>query len=90
MHLFGDTDFAARFPSVVAMLLTGILLAAVLWRAVGAQQDMLTILINSSAALSIGAAKMCMTDAVQLVFVTIAQLCLFRKRVGIMGSIGST
>src|SRR5215218_4271498 len=35
MHIFGDNDFAARFPSGIAMTLTLTLLAIMIYRAIG-------------------------------------------------------
>src|SRR5581483_1753177 len=78
MKLLGATDaFAARLPSAVAMLLTLILVAVVVWRVTDPQRALWTTLILASCALSIASAKMCLTDAVLLLFVTIAQVCLY-------------
>lgn len=87
MKLFGDTAFAARLPSVVAMLLTLTFLALVLPRRIGRKRTALTILILASSVLSIAAAKLSLTDSVQLLWITIAQACLYTiifKRAGWM------
>ncbi|HVT87387.1 MAG TPA: glycosyltransferase family 39 protein [Tepidisphaeraceae bacterium] len=76
MSIFGDTDFAARLPSVIGMGLTLVVLGIFLYRAVDPDRAVLTVPIMATAGLSIAAAKMCLTDAVLLFFVTIAQLCL--------------
>ena len=78
MRLFGDTAFAARLPSVVAMLLTLALLAVTLYRWIGPARALWTVFIFATSGLVIAAAKMSITDAVLLLFVTIAQLCLFQ------------
>lgn len=78
MAVLGDTDYAARLPSVIGMVLTLILLAIICWRTLGPPMALMTILVLSSAGLSIGAAKMCLTDAVLLLFITGAQLTLYR------------
>jgi 4-amino-4-deoxy-L-arabinose transferase-like glycosyltransferase len=77
MAALGDTAFAARLPSVVGMTLTLVLLAVVLSRAVGRRRALWTVVVLATSGLSIAAAKMCLTDAVLLLFVTTAQLCLY-------------
>lgn len=76
MSVFGDNAFAARLPSVVAMLVTLIGLAIVICVTIGAQRAVWTIFILSTSGLVIAAAKMCLTDAVLLLWVTVAQVCL--------------
>jgi 4-amino-4-deoxy-L-arabinose transferase-like glycosyltransferase len=76
MKCFGTNEFAARLPSVVAMLLTLGMLSLVLPRAVGRRRALWTTLILATSALAIAAAKMCLTDSVLLLFITAAQLCL--------------
>jgi 4-amino-4-deoxy-L-arabinose transferase-like glycosyltransferase len=76
MKIFGDTAFAARLPSVIGMTLTLVLLAVTVYRAVGRRRATFTVLVMATAGLSIAAAKMCLTDAVLLLFVTTAQICL--------------
>ena len=78
MAVLGDTAFAARLPSAVAMLATLAILAAALAREVGSNRALWTVFIFGSCALAIGSAKMCLTDAVLLLFITIGQLCIYR------------
>ena len=77
MKLFGPTALAARIPSAVAMVGTLTMLGVVLKGTVGAQRASLTILIFASSAIVIASAKMCLTDAVMLFFLTAAQLAMF-------------
>jgi 4-amino-4-deoxy-L-arabinose transferase-like glycosyltransferase len=76
MTLLGDTAFAARLPSAIAMLLTLIVVVVVIDRTIGSRRALWTAFILATSGLSIAAAKMCITDAVQLLWVTIAQMCL--------------
>jgi 4-amino-4-deoxy-L-arabinose transferase-like glycosyltransferase len=68
---------AARLPSSIAIVLTLILLAAVLRPIVGEAQTFWTILIFGTSGLVVMSAKMCLTDAVLLLFVTASQICLY-------------
>jgi len=77
MRVFGENEFAARFPSVVGVMATQILLAAMLWRCAGPRRALWTVFIFATSALTIAAAKMCITDGVLIFFVTAAQLILF-------------
>ena len=77
MRFFGDNAFAARFPSAVGMTTTLLILAIVLRRAIGAQRALLTVFIFATSAVVIGSAKVSLIDAVLMVFLTGAQLCLF-------------
>lgn len=77
MKVLGTTPRAARLPSAIAMTLTLILLAAALWRRVGPRRTLYTIAIFGSSAMVMASAKMCLTDAVLLLFLTGAQLSLF-------------
>ncbi len=81
MAAFGRTGdagaFAARFPSAAATTLLLVLLSAVLWRRLGSQRTLWTVFVFATSGLTIAAAKFCITDAVLLVWVTAAQLCLF-------------
>lgn len=77
MSMLGDTAFAARLPSVIAMVLVlGMLLVAIR-RAVDGPTAIWTAFILGSSALGIATAKMAMTDAVLLLWITLSQLCLF-------------
>jgi 4-amino-4-deoxy-L-arabinose transferase-like glycosyltransferase len=76
MMVFGPTVFAARFPSAVAMV--GVLIV-VAWGVskVSLRRALWAAGILGSGAMVIAAAKMCITDAILLLWVTIAQVCLF-------------
>ena len=76
MRVLGENEFAARLPSAVSMLLTLIVLALVIWRTAGPRRAAWTVFILASSGLAIAAAKMCITDAVLLLWVVIAELCL--------------
>ena len=76
MRIFGANEFAARFPSAIAMTLTLLVLAIMISRMIGERRAMWTIFVLATSALAIAAAKMCLTDAVLLLFVTTAQVCL--------------
>jgi 4-amino-4-deoxy-L-arabinose transferase-like glycosyltransferase len=78
MSVLGDNAFAARLPSAVAMPLALVAFASILWTNIGARRTTLAVLILATSGLSIAAAKLCVTDAVLLLWVTIAQVCLFR------------
>ncbi len=69
--------FAVRLPSSIAMALTLSVLAVVLWRYAGSGHAIWTVFILSTSALVVMAAKAGLTDSVLLLFVTIAQLCLY-------------
>ena len=81
MSLFGSEGnagaFSARVPSVMAMLATLVLLAVIVTRHSGAEQAMWTVLVMASSAMTIMAAKICLTDSVLILFITVAQFCLF-------------
>ena len=78
MKVLGSTEeFAVRLPSGVAMLLTLTVLAIAIGRTMGWERGLWTAFILSTAGLTIAAAKMCITDSVLLLFIVIAQLCLY-------------
>jgi len=77
MAAFGDNAFAARFPSAVAMTLTLVLLATVLYRTVGPGQAFWTVFIFATSLMVILSAKMSLTDSVLLLWVTVGQLCMY-------------
>jgi 4-amino-4-deoxy-L-arabinose transferase-like glycosyltransferase len=77
MGLIGDTAFAARLPSVLAIVAAACLLAVVVWKSAGPQLSLWTTLVFCSTALVIVAAKSSMTDAVLLLWTVIAQLCVY-------------
>jgi 4-amino-4-deoxy-L-arabinose transferase-like glycosyltransferase len=80
MSILGDTAAAARLPSVIAIELTAILIAIGLGRCVGPARAAWTVLIFCTSALVVAAAKMSITDAVQLLWIVICQACLVRLR----------
>ena len=82
MRLLGPAEFAARLPSALCMLATLAVLGFAIARAIGCERAVWTVFILSTSALAIAAAKMCITDAALLLFVTGAQLCLFRIYTG--------
>jgi 4-amino-4-deoxy-L-arabinose transferase-like glycosyltransferase len=81
MKLFGDAGgagvFAARFPSAVAMPLTLALVALGVGRWAGRRRALWTVFVLATSALAILSAKVCLTDSVLLLWVTIAQGCLY-------------
>jgi 4-amino-4-deoxy-L-arabinose transferase-like glycosyltransferase len=81
MAVVGDAgpaaNFAARLPSALALSMLLIVGSAVLWRRLGPRPTLWTAFIFASSGLTIAAAKMCITDAVLLLWVTVAQLCLY-------------
>lgn len=76
MKVFGPTVFAARFPSAVGMVLVLGVMGWALWR-ISPRRAIWTVGILGSSAMVIAAAKMCITDAILLLWVTGAQICLF-------------
>ena len=82
MKVLGDRGpagvFAARLPSSVAMLLTpGLSGPGAVARRRARRHALWTVLILSSCVLVVLAAKAGLTDSVLLLFVTVAQLCLY-------------
>ncbi|HEY8666734.1 MAG TPA: glycosyltransferase family 39 protein [Tepidisphaeraceae bacterium] len=77
MKALGVNAFAARLPSALAMTVSLILLSLVLIRFAGTAQAFWTVFIFATSGMVIASAKMCLTDSVQLVFILVAQLCLF-------------
>jgi 4-amino-4-deoxy-L-arabinose transferase-like glycosyltransferase len=78
MKLLGQNSFAARLPSAVAMTLTLIVLAIVLSKWADGERAFWTVFILGSSGIVIAwSARTSLTDAVLLLWVTIAQLCLF-------------
>jgi 4-amino-4-deoxy-L-arabinose transferase-like glycosyltransferase len=78
MSVLGDNRFAARLPSALAMAGTVALLAMAVSRAAGRRRGLWTAFILGSCTMAIISAKMCLTDAVLLLFITTSQLCLYR------------
>jgi 4-amino-4-deoxy-L-arabinose transferase-like glycosyltransferase len=76
MRLFGDTVFAARLPSAIGMALTLALVGGGVYFVAGERRALWSVFILGTSGLSIAAAKMCITDAVLLLWVTLAHICL--------------
>lgn len=77
MKIFGDNNFAARFPSAVSITVLLIVLSFVLWKPLTPQMTLWMLFIFATSGLTIASAKMCITDALLLLWVTIGQLCLY-------------
>ena len=77
MKIFGDNEFAARFPSALATVLLLVVLSVVLAKHLGPQLALWTVFIFATSGLTIAAAKMCITDALLLLWVTVGQICLY-------------
>ena len=82
MALLGDTAYAARLPSVIALLATTLLLARFVAhvagrRSGGWRRGCWCAFVLASSGLSIAAAKMSLTDGVLLLFITGSQMCLY-------------
>ena len=77
MTWLGESPFAARLPSAIAMTLTLSMLAYVLPKIVGRRRAFWTVFVLGSSVLVISAAKIALTDAVLLLWITTAQLCLY-------------
>jgi 4-amino-4-deoxy-L-arabinose transferase-like glycosyltransferase len=77
MSVLGQTAAAARFPSAVSVTLTAILLALFVRRFAGRRRAVWTALVFCTSALTIAAAKLCITDGLLLPLICIGQGCLF-------------
>jgi 4-amino-4-deoxy-L-arabinose transferase-like glycosyltransferase len=77
MRVLGDNAMAARLPSAVAMTLTLVMIGVVVRRLAGEPLAFWTALVFGTSGLVVMAAKMCLTDAVLLLFVTSSQFCLY-------------
>jgi len=77
MAMLGDTAAAARLPSALAMLCVIVLLGIALRAEVGPVRGFWAAFIFSTCLLTIILAKMCMTDAVLLLPITVEQICLY-------------
>jgi 4-amino-4-deoxy-L-arabinose transferase-like glycosyltransferase len=74
---WGDTA-ASRLPSVIAMTMALVVLAVVLTRFVDRERAFWTVLVLATGGIVIAfSAKASMHDAILLLWVTIAQLCLY-------------
>ncbi len=82
MKLLGATDFAARFPSVLASLFTLSLFAVVWPKIVGYRRSLWAVFVFATMLMPAYLAKVCMTDAVLHVFIAITMLCLYAIWIG--------
>lgn len=78
MKYFNVSAGAARLPSVIATVLTIILIASAVGAAHDSRTAIWTIFVYGTTVLVIAAAKMAITDAVLTFFILAAQLCVFR------------
>ncbi len=76
MRVFGINDFGARLPSAAGMAGTLLLVGLAAGRWLGWRRAFWTVVVLGTSGLSIAAGKMCITDAVLLLWVTGAQVCL--------------
>ena len=76
MEVMGPIPAAARLPSAVAPILTGLALALVVRRYAGPRRALWTTMIFCASGLTVGAAKFCNTDSVLTAFVIGGQACL--------------
>lgn len=72
-----ETVFSARLPSVIAMVLVLTLWSIAIWKLAGPTRAAWSTFILATSVMVIGAAKACLTDAVLLLFITTAHLCLY-------------
>ncbi len=77
MKRLGDTPYSARLPSVIAMTLVLCLFAIATWKLAGPSRAAWATFILATSTMTIVSAKACLTDAVLLLLVTTAQLCLY-------------
>ena len=82
MSVFKVNEFAARLPSAVAMALTLSLLAVAVRRGLSAEHAFWSVLVMGASVMTVVSAKACLTDSVLLLFITVAQLCLFLIWIG--------
>ena len=74
----GDAGvFAARLPSAIAMTAVLVIAGVVVSRGAGAERAFWTVFVLASSVLVVWSAKACTTDAVLLLGITVAQLCLY-------------
>ena len=76
MEFMGVTPAAARLPSAIAPIITGIVIALVVRKYAGPRRALWTTFIFCASGLTIGAAKFCNTDSVLTCFVIGGQACL--------------
>jgi 4-amino-4-deoxy-L-arabinose transferase-like glycosyltransferase len=78
MAVLGQTAFAARLPSVIAMLLTLAIVAETVRLVAGKTHALWTVFILASSLWVICLAKIALTDSVMLLWTAIAEICLYR------------
>ena len=77
MTVLGDNAFAARLPSVIAAALVLGIIGVTISRFVGPRRAFWTVLVLATSLMMILTAKVCLTDAVLLLWIVIGQLCLY-------------
>lgn len=77
MMVLGDTAFAARLPSAIAMALTLALFGGAVRAIVGPRRAPWSVLVLASSVMVLITAKASTTDSVLLLWITTAQLCLY-------------
>jgi 4-amino-4-deoxy-L-arabinose transferase-like glycosyltransferase len=82
MKILGETRFAARLPSAVGMVAVLAIVGLVGSGMTDQTRAWLAAFLLGTSVLAIAAAKMCITDAVLLVFILATQLCLYRLWMG--------
>src|SRR5256885_15094694 len=86
MSALGQNSFAARLPSTLGMTLTLIVLGVAISRWLDPDRAFWTVLILASSAIVVAwSARTSLTDAVLLLWLTIAQLCLYAMYRGHFG-----
>src|SRR5436309_510741 len=77
MSALGDNEFAARLPSVIAAAFVLGIVGLTISRFVGPRRALWTVLVLATSLMMILTAKVCLTDAVLLLWIVIGQLCLY-------------
>ena len=77
MSVLGDNSFSARLPSAVAMVATLLLFGTFVRRVAGPGRATWTVLVLASSVMVLISAKASTTDAVLLLWTTVAQFCVY-------------
>jgi len=78
MKVLGDNAGAARLPSAIAMTLVLILTGWAAWKVAGSRRALWTVFVLCSSGLVVfWSAKVCLTDAVLLLCILSAQICIY-------------
>jgi 4-amino-4-deoxy-L-arabinose transferase-like glycosyltransferase len=77
MSVFGDGTFGARFPSAMSTTVLLCILGTVISKYLSRAHAFWTVLILGTSAMVVVGSKMCIIDPTLLLFITIAQLCLY-------------